>query len=96
MKVSAQFAQEHFDDILNAAASGEVVEIALPDKPALFLAPHPSEPFVPNTPSGRPRRELLYAGEGVIPLPTDEEWKAMDKELEAEMLKGPIFPPEHF
>jgi antitoxin (DNA-binding transcriptional repressor) of toxin-antitoxin stability system len=34
MKVSAQYAQEHFADILNTASSGEEVEIALPDRPS--------------------------------------------------------------
>jgi antitoxin (DNA-binding transcriptional repressor) of toxin-antitoxin stability system len=33
MKVSAQYAEAHFADILNAASNGEEVEIALPDKP---------------------------------------------------------------
>ena len=56
------------------------------DKPALFLVPHPAPRK--STPSGRPRRELLYAWEGKIKLPTDEEWRAMDKEIEDEMLNG--------
>jgi antitoxin (DNA-binding transcriptional repressor) of toxin-antitoxin stability system len=92
MKVSAQYAETHFSQLLCAADKGEVVEIARLDKPALFLAPHP----VPrkSTPSGRPRRELLYAWEGKIKIPTDEEWRAMDKEIEDEMLNGPIFPLE--
>ena len=90
MKVSAQYAQEH---LLTAASSGEEVEIALPGKPALFLAPRPAEPF-PATPR-HPRAELLYAWEGKITLPTADEWRTMDKELEDEMLNGPIFPPEH-
>jgi antitoxin (DNA-binding transcriptional repressor) of toxin-antitoxin stability system len=93
MKVSAQYAQEHFPDLVDAAYSGEPVEIAVPDKPALFLAPRVVGRK--GTPSGRPRAELLGAGEGLVRVPTDEEWRAMDKELEDEMLNGPIFPPEH-
>ncbi len=31
MKVSAEYAREHFDDLLAAADSGEEVEIARPD-----------------------------------------------------------------
>ena len=92
MKVSAEYAQEHFADILNTASSGEEVEIALPGKPALFLAPRLSSRE--STPSGRSRRELLYAGEGLVTTPTHEEWRKMDKELEDEMLNGSIFPPE--
>ena len=111
MKVSAQYAQEHFPDLVDAAYSGEPVEIAVPDKPALFLAPRPEQsegtqlkrPFADllgvwegqTAQSFRPRAELLGAGEGLIQLPTDEEWRAMDKEIEEEMLNGPIFPPEH-
>ncbi|SNT40393.1 hypothetical protein SAMN05421770_11188 [Granulicella rosea] len=90
MKVSAQYAEEHFADILNAASTGEEVEIALPGKPALFLAPRPGQQK--NTPSDRPRRELLYAGEGLIQPPTEEEWLAMDKAFTDEILNGAIFP----
>jgi antitoxin (DNA-binding transcriptional repressor) of toxin-antitoxin stability system len=84
MKVSAQYAEEHFADILNAASNGEEVEIALPGKPALVLAPRSTAGK--GTPSGRPRRELWGAWEGRITLPTDAEWKAMKKELEDQML----------
>ena len=38
MKVSAQYAEEHFADILHAASNGEEVEITLPGQPALVLA----------------------------------------------------------
>jgi len=92
MKVSAQYAETHFSQLLSADDNGEVVEIARLDKPALFPAPHPAPRK--STPSGRPRRELLYAWEGKIKLPTDEEWRAMDQEIEDEMLDGPIFPLE--
>jgi antitoxin (DNA-binding transcriptional repressor) of toxin-antitoxin stability system len=37
MKVSAQYAEEHFADLLNAASNGEEVEIALPGKPSILL-----------------------------------------------------------
>jgi antitoxin (DNA-binding transcriptional repressor) of toxin-antitoxin stability system len=37
MKVSAQYAEEHFADILNAASNGEEVEIALHGNPAPCL-----------------------------------------------------------
>lgn len=94
MKVSAQYAQEHFADILDRASGGEEVEIAVPGKPALVLASR-TPPGKNGTLSGRPRAELLGAGEGLITLPTDEEWRVMDKEIEDEMLNGPVFPPEH-
>jgi antitoxin (DNA-binding transcriptional repressor) of toxin-antitoxin stability system len=92
MKVSAQYVQEHFADILNTASGGEEIEIAVPGKPALFLATRIATRQ--STPSGRPRRELLYAGEGMVTAPTDEEWRRMDREIEDEMLNGPIFPQD--
>jgi antitoxin (DNA-binding transcriptional repressor) of toxin-antitoxin stability system len=39
MKVSAEYAEAHFADLLHAADPGEEVEIARPDKPSLKLAP---------------------------------------------------------
>jgi antitoxin (DNA-binding transcriptional repressor) of toxin-antitoxin stability system len=93
MKVSAQYAQEHFADILTAIDTGEEVELTRPGQPSLFIAPRPSEPA--SARPKRPRAALLYAWEGKITLPTAEEWRTMDKEIEDEMLNGPISPPEH-
>jgi antitoxin (DNA-binding transcriptional repressor) of toxin-antitoxin stability system len=45
MKVSAQYAQEHFADILTAIDTGEEVELTRPGQPSLFIAPRPSEPW---------------------------------------------------
>jgi len=83
MKVSAQYAEEHFADILNAASSGEEIEIALSDKPALVLAQRSASPK--STPSGRPRRELLGAWEGLVTAPTEAEWKAIKREFADQM-----------
>lgn len=83
MKVSAQYAEEHFTDILNAADNGEEIEIARPDKPALFLAPRAISR--PSTPSGRPRRELLGAWEGLVTAPTEAEWRTIKKEFADQM-----------
>ena len=91
MNVSLQYAQEHLADLISAADRGEEVEITRPDKPALRLVTSPETDIrkVGN------RRSLLGRGEGLITLPTDEEWAAMDKEIEDEMINGPIFPDEH-
>jgi antitoxin (DNA-binding transcriptional repressor) of toxin-antitoxin stability system len=59
MKVSVQYAQEHFADILTAIDTAEEVELKRPGKPSLFIAPRPSEPT--PAPPKRPRAELLYA-----------------------------------
>jgi antitoxin (DNA-binding transcriptional repressor) of toxin-antitoxin stability system len=85
MKVSAQYAEEHFADILDAADNGEEVEIARPDKPTLFLAPRPaSAPFKRTTP------RILGEGVGEMTVPSWEEWKAIDKELEREVNDHPL------
>jgi prevent-host-death family protein len=91
MTVNVQYAEEHFADLITAVDNGEEVEITRAgDKPALVLVSRP----VPRsqTPSGRPRRELWGAGEGLITLRSDEEWKKMDNEFAAEILNHPIFP----
>ena len=41
MKVSAQYAQEHFADILAAIDTGEEVELARPRQPSVRLAGSP-------------------------------------------------------
>jgi len=72
MKVSAQYAEEHFSDILHTAMSGEDVEIAMPEQSSVRLTL--VQPNVPKgTPSGRPRRELLGAWEGLVKAPTQAE-----------------------
>ena len=97
MKVNVQYAETHFAELASSAARGEEVEVALPDGPTLKLVV--SNPVV--APAGKAdertrvgRKRLFGAGEGLITLPTDEEWKAMDKEIEDLMLNGPLFPDE--
>jgi antitoxin (DNA-binding transcriptional repressor) of toxin-antitoxin stability system len=88
MKVSAQYAEDHFKEILATAAGGEDVEIASEGNESFKLLHMPA----PEPKKQGPR--VLGAGVGELVLPTDEEWKAMDKELEDIMLNGPLFPPE--
>ena len=86
MKVSQQYALEHFDEVASAVDSGEVVEIDRVGKPALHL--------VRPTPTRQPPRadqRVLGAGKALFPVPTEAEWAAMDRELEADM-NGPILP----
>jgi hypothetical protein len=85
MKVSAQYAQEHFADILTAIDTGEE------PRPTLALnRPQPSEPCL--TPRKRGRDEVDYAWNARSRPLTDEESRATDQELENEMINGPIFP----
>jgi antitoxin (DNA-binding transcriptional repressor) of toxin-antitoxin stability system len=87
MKVSAQYAEEHFADILHAADNGEEVEIARPDMPALFLAPRESPS---KTVPRRPRRELIGSWEGMVQAPSQEEWDKIHQQFLDEM---PDFSP---
>jgi antitoxin (DNA-binding transcriptional repressor) of toxin-antitoxin stability system len=88
MKVSAQYAEDHFKELLATAEAGEEIEISSEGESSfkLFLVPKEKQ---------RPRgKRILGAGVGELILPTDEEWKAMDKELEDIMVNGPLFPVE--
>ena len=84
MKVSAQYAEEHFADILDTANRGEEVEIARPDQSSYRLT------LVKPAPIKPPGRRILGAGVGEMIVPTWEEWKAMDKEIEREMCDAPL------
>lgn len=79
MKVSAQYAEEHLTDILNAADGDAEVEIARPDQHTYRLTLVKSEPIKPKGP------RVLGAGRGEMRVPFWEEWKAMEKEIEREM-----------
>jgi antitoxin (DNA-binding transcriptional repressor) of toxin-antitoxin stability system len=87
MKVNVQYAETHLADLASAVDSGEEVEITRPDKPALRLVV--STPAEPSKPKG-PR--ILGALRGKIIVPSEEEWRAADKELERLMNDGPVFP----
>ena len=93
MTISAQYAETTVADLLSAADNGEEVIIARPGKPTLRLIA--DETLVQPKSRVIGRKHLMGALEGLVTLPTDEEWKAMDKEIEDDMLNGPIFPPEH-
>ncbi len=87
MEVNVHQAKTQLSKLIAAAESGEEVVIARNGKPAVRMVPVAAA-------VRRPRRELWGAWEGKIKLPTDAEWAAMDKEIEDEMVNGPIFPAE--
>jgi antitoxin (DNA-binding transcriptional repressor) of toxin-antitoxin stability system len=84
MKVSAQYAEEHFADILHAADNGEEVEIARADQSTYRLKLVKPVPFTRKTP------RILGEGVGEMTVPSWEEWKAIDKELEREVNDRPL------
>jgi hypothetical protein len=75
MKVSAQYAAEHFGDLLIAVDSGQVVEIDRLDKPALQLVR-----LTVAQPPKLDGKRILGAGKGLLRVPGEKEWDAMDKE----------------
>jgi antitoxin (DNA-binding transcriptional repressor) of toxin-antitoxin stability system len=85
MKVTAQYAEAHFADLANAATHGEEVEIEVIGKPTLILVQRPAPvPFLRATP------RILGEGVGEMAVPSWEEWKAIDKELEREGNDHPL------
>jgi antitoxin (DNA-binding transcriptional repressor) of toxin-antitoxin stability system len=93
MTVSAQYAATHFDEILSAAENGEEVRIDRPDNPGIRLVVEEEPAW--QAPRTTGRRRLFGAGKGLVAPPSDAEWHAMKKELEADMLNGAVFPPDH-
>ena len=85
MKVSAQFAFSHFEDISAAIDRGEDVEIERPGKSGLHLVLRPTETSVPN--SGR---RVLGALAGQMRVPTEQEWAEMDQEIQRQMVDEPL------
>jgi antitoxin (DNA-binding transcriptional repressor) of toxin-antitoxin stability system len=96
MKVNVQYAETHLADLIALAARGEIVEIETAHAHAqVFASPKPDSAGS-AVPTERPKSRAHLAGawEGLVPVMSDEEWKALDKEIEDEMVNGPIFPPE--
>jgi antitoxin (DNA-binding transcriptional repressor) of toxin-antitoxin stability system len=86
MNVSAQFAEEHFSDILHTAMMGEDVEIATPEQRTVRLTLVQTLASQQTTSAIRPLGRL----KGLFELPTDEEWAAKSQELADLMLNAPI------
>jgi antitoxin (DNA-binding transcriptional repressor) of toxin-antitoxin stability system len=85
MKVSAQYAQEHFADLALAASNGEEVEIEVSGQPTLILHQRSTPvPFKRTTP------RILGEGIGEMVVPEWDEWKAIDRELEREVSDHPL------
>jgi prevent-host-death family protein len=84
MEVNVHHAKTHLSKLIAAAESGEEVIIARAGKPSVKLVPITQ--IAEKSPA---RKDLFGIWEHLnIQLPSDEEWKAMDKELELSIL-GP-------
>ncbi len=99
MKVNVEYAEAHLADLIAAASRGELIEIDTPDACAqIYASPKlNASGSVADSVQEKPasRAHLAGAWEGLVPVMSDEAWKALDKEIEGEMVNGPIFPPEH-
>jgi len=68
MKVSAQYAEAHFPDLIEAASNGIEVEIAIPVKPTV-------KPIFADPPA-RPKptdRRILGGGVGLVKVPAYDD-----------------------
>jgi antitoxin (DNA-binding transcriptional repressor) of toxin-antitoxin stability system len=73
MKVSPQYVIDHYDDVAEAVGKGEIVEMALPEKPVLRLVPalaHADE---------QTGERVLGAGSADVHLLLDN-WDEIDRE----------------
>jgi antitoxin (DNA-binding transcriptional repressor) of toxin-antitoxin stability system len=85
MKVSVQYAAEHFEDLVFAVQNGEDVEIASEGRPALLLVRSiKSEPVFPAG------KRILGVGTALAYLPGEEELERIDREWKRE-LEGKTF-----
>ncbi len=85
MKVSAQYAEAHLLDLLEAASNGIEVEIALSHKPAIKLV----STGIVSQPKTTGRR-ILGAGRGKMRPVSDEEWQVMKQQMQDRMLMSPL------
>ena len=80
MKVSVQYAAEHFEDLVSAVHNGEAVEIACAGHPALLLVPSAAP-----KPAPRMGKRILGAGTAFSHLPRPEELERIDLEWKREI-----------
>ena len=89
MKVSAQYAVEHFDELASAADRGEEVEIARDFRPALMLVATPA-----NRPSSvrRPRSEMAGIFKGRMWVSPNFDSPELNGEIADEFENGACLP----
>ncbi len=89
MRVTAQYAQEHFSDLVSAVDRGEEIEIGRPDKPTLRLVVAQAASEMNEV---RPRSELFGVARGTMHLAHD--WDSADTNGQIADLfeKSELFP----
>jgi hypothetical protein len=85
MKVSAQYAESHLDELLNATAVGELVEISRPDHLTVKLT-------LVSSPANIDRTAAFGAGKGKIWMADDWDSPETNEEIARLFNDGPDFP----
>lgn len=80
-------AKTNLSKLVAAAERGEEMIIARAGKPAVRLVACGAVAA-----QSQPRRHLFGAWKDLAPLPTDEEWAEMDREIEKSFKDSEIFP----
>jgi prevent-host-death family protein len=83
--VNMHEAKTHLSKLVERVEGGEEIVISRAGKPAAKLVPVPKKLG--------PRK--LGGWEGKFEMPSDEEWEAMDKEIEQLFEESEIFPGEN-
>ena len=83
--ISLEEAKAQFEELLDELLAGEAIIITRQGKTSVKISAEARE-------LNESRRGTAGKFRGKITMPSDEEWAAMDKEIEDEMLNGEIFP----
>jgi prevent-host-death family protein len=84
--VNMHEAKTHLSKLVARVEGGEQIVITRAGKPAAKLVPVPQE---------KRGKRKLGGWEGRFQMPSDEEWKKMDEEIEQMFEESEIFPGEN-
>jgi prevent-host-death family protein len=83
-QVNMHEAKTHLSRLVERVEGGEEIVISRAGKPAAKLVPVAPKKLGPRK---------LGGWEGLMEMPSDEEWERMDKEVEEMFEEGGIIPP---
>ncbi|HMJ73161.1 MAG TPA: type II toxin-antitoxin system prevent-host-death family antitoxin [Solirubrobacterales bacterium] len=84
-QVNMHEAKTHLSKLVERVEGGEEIVISRAGKPAAKLVPVAPKKLGPRK---------LGGWEGLMEMPSDEEWERMDKEVEEMFEESGIIPPE--
>jgi prevent-host-death family protein len=85
-RVNMHEAKTHLSKLVERVEGGEEIVISRAGKPAAKLVP---------VAQAKPGKRKLGGWEGRMKVPSDEEWKQMDREIEQLFEESEIFPGEN-